>query len=130
MKRQKIIRLQGAHDQSFNTIAGVGFNGSIMHYGNPSDEVIIKQDDMILLDSGGYFDGGWATDTTRTFLGCDDAKKAHPKMMEMYTLVLKGLLACQTAVFPEGTKGMVLDGLARNAMRKKGYDFGHGTAME
>jgi Xaa-Pro aminopeptidase len=123
----KNYKAQGAHDQSFNTIAGVGPNGSIMHYGNPSDEVIIKQDDMILLDSGGYFDGGWATDTTRTFLGCDDAKKAHPKMMEMYTLVLKGLLACQTAVFPEGTKGMVLDGLARNAMRKKGYDFGHGT---
>jgi Xaa-Pro aminopeptidase len=118
---------QGARDQSFNTIAGVGPNGSIMHYGNPSDEVIVKDTDMILLDSGGYFDGGWATDTTRTFLACDDAKKADPKMLEIYTLVLKGILACQTAVFPEGTKGMVLDGLARNAMRKKGYDFGHGT---
>ena len=82
---------------------------------------------MILLDSGGYFEGGWATDTTRTFFGCDDGKIAHPKMKEMYTLVLKGLLACQTAVFPEGTRGMVLDGLARNAMRKQGYDFGHGT---
>lgn len=123
----KNYKAQGAHDQSFNTIAGVGPNGSIMHYGSPSDEVIIKQDDMILLDSGGYFEGGWATDTTRTFFGCDNAKLAHPKMVEMYTLVLKGLLACQTAVFPEGTKGMVLDGLARNAMRKKGYDFGHGT---
>jgi len=45
----------------------------------------------------------------------------------MYTLVLKGVLALQTAVFPEGTKGMVLDGLARNPMRKKGYDYNHGT---
>ncbi len=123
----KNYKAQGAFDQSFNTIAGVGPNGSIMHYGSPSDEVVIKQDDMILLDSGGYFEGGWATDTTRTFFGCDDAKMAHPKMKEMYTLVLKGLLACQTAVFPEGTRGMVLDGFARNAMRKKGYDFGHGT---
>jgi Xaa-Pro aminopeptidase len=105
----------------------VGPNGSIIHYGNHSDEIIIKENDMILLDSGGYFDGGWATDTTRTFLACDDAKKADPKMKEMYTLVLKGTLACQSAVFPEGTKGMVLDGLARNAMRKKGYDYAHGT---
>jgi Xaa-Pro aminopeptidase len=118
---------QGAKDQSFNTIAGVGANGSIIHYGNPSDEVIIKETDMILLDSGGYFEGGWATDTTRTFFGCQDTSKAHPKMIEMYTLVLKGLLAVQSAVFPAGTKGMVLDGLARNAMRKKGYDYNHGT---
>ena len=116
---------QGAVDQSFNTIAGVGPNGSIIHYGSPSDEVVIKDTDMILLDSGGYFEGGWATDTTRTFFA--SSKKPDPKMVEMYTLVLKGLLAVQSAVFPEGTKGMVLDGYARNAMRKKGYDYSHGT---
>jgi len=117
---------QGAVEQSFNTIAGVGPNGSIIHYGNPSDEVVIKDTDMVLLDSGGYFDGGWATDTTRTFFA-DGSKKPEAKMMEMYTLTLKGTLALQSAVFPEGTKGMVLDGLARNAMRKKGYDYNHGT---
>lgn len=117
---------QGAVEQSFNTIAGVGPNGSIIHYGNPSDEVVIKDTDMVLLDSGGYFDGGWATDTTRTFFA-DATKKPEAKMMEMYTLTLKGTLALQSAVFPEGTKGMVLDGLARNAMRKKGYDYNHGT---
>ncbi len=116
---------QGAYDQSFNTIAGVGANGSIVHYGNPSDEVVIKAEDMILLDSGGYFDGGWATDTTRTFFG--SSQNADPKMKEMYTLVLKGLLAVQSAVFPVGTKGNVLDGLARNSMRKHGYDYSHGT---
>lgn len=117
---------QGAVEQSFNTIAGVGPNGSIIHYGNPSDEVVIKDTDMVLLDSGGYFDGGWATDTTRTFFA-DASKKPEAKMIEMYTLTLKGTLALQSAVFPEGTKGMVLDGLARNAMRKKGYDYNHGT---
>lgn len=117
---------QGAVEQSFNTIAGVGPNGSIIHYGNPSDEVVIKDTDMILLDSGGYFDGGWATDTTRTFFA-DETKKPDPKMIEMYTLTLKGTLAVQSAVFPEGTKGMVLDGLARAAMRKFGYDYNHGT---
>jgi Xaa-Pro aminopeptidase len=117
---------QGAHDQSFNTIAGVGPNGSIVHYGSPSDEVVIKDTDMILLDSGGYFDGGWATDTTRTFFA-DASKKPDPKMIEMYTLTLKGTLAVQSAIFPEGTKGMVLDGLARNAMWKKGHNYSHGT---
>ena len=118
---------QGSKDQSFNTIAGVGPNGSIIHYGNPSDEVIIKNDDMILLDSGGYFDGGFATDTTRTFFAGSLSDKPHPRKVEMYTLVLKGLLGCQSAIFPEGTKGIVLDGLARTPMRKMGYDYAHGT---
>lgn len=122
----KKYKEQSAAELSFNTIAGVGPNGSIIHYGNPSEEVVIKDSDMILLDSGGYFEGGWATDTTRTFFA-DSSKKPDPKMVEMYTLTLKGLLAVQSAVFPEGTKGMVLDGLARNAMRKRGYDYNHGT---
>ena len=56
---------QGSVEQSFNTIAGVGPNGSIIHYGDPKAEVKIKNTDMVLLDSGGYFDGGFATDTTR-----------------------------------------------------------------
>ena len=119
-------KAEGAVEQSFNTISGVGPNGSIIHYSSPSDEVVIKDTDMVLLDSGGYFDGGWATDTTRTFFA-DASKKPDPKMIEMYTLTLKGTLALQRAVFPEGTKGMVLDGLARNAMRKMGYDYNHGT---
>lgn len=118
---------EGAVELSFNTIAGVGANGSIIHYGNPSDEVVINENHMVLLDSGGYFEGGWATDTTRTFYAGTESSKPHPKMIEMYTLVLKGLIAVLTAVFPEGTKGMVLDGLARNAMRKRGYDYNHGT---
>ena len=122
----KKYEAEGSRDQSFNTIAGVGPNASIIHYGDPSDQVVIQDADMILLDSGGYFEGGWATDTTRTFLANSKAA-AHPKMIEMYTLTLKGLLAVQSAVFPVGTKGMVLDGLARNAMRKKGYDYNHGT---
>lgn len=122
----KKYQAEGAVEQSFNTISGVGPNGSIIHYGNPSDEVIIKNNDMILLDSGGYFEGGWATDTTRTFFA-DASQKPDPKMKEMYTLVLKGVLNLQNAVFPEGTKGNVLDGIARAPMRIHGYDYNHGT---
>ena len=119
-------RKQGAVEQSFNTIAGVGPNGSIIHYGNPSDEVVIKKDDMVLLDSGGYFASGFATDTTRTFFAVPDGE-ADKEYKKIYTLVLKGVLACQTAVFAEGTKGNVLDGLARAPMMKHGFNFNHGT---
>lgn len=123
---EKKYQAEGSKELSFNTIAGVGPNGSIIHYGSPSDVVVIKNDDMILLDSGGYFDGGFATDTTRTF-AADSSAKMDSKKIEIYTLTLKGLLAAQSAVFPEGTKGMVIDGFARSAMRKRGYDYAHGT---
>jgi Xaa-Pro aminopeptidase len=119
-------RAQGAVEQSFNTIAGVGPNGSIIHYGNPSADVKIKPCDMVLLDSGGYFDGGFATDTTRTFFASHTGKP-DPEHRKIYTLVLKGLLACQYAVFADGTKGIVLDGLARAPLMKHGFNFNHGT---
>lgn len=122
----KQYQKQGAVELSFNTIAGVGPNGSIIHYGSASDQVVIKSDDMVLLDSGGYFASGFATDTTRTFFS---AYKGEPKpeYKKIYTLVLKGLLSCQNAVFPEGTRGNVLDGLARAPLMKHGYNYNHGT---
>ncbi len=117
---------EGARELSFNTIAGVGPNASIIHYGSPSDQVTIKDDDMILLDSGGYFAAGFATDTTRTFFASPKGE-ANPQHKKIYTLVLKGLLQCQSAVFPEGTKGNVLDGICRGPLLREGFNYAHGT---
>ena len=44
-----------------------------------------------------------------------------------YTLVLKGFLQLQNAIFPEGTCGTQLDILARQAMWKAGVNYFHGT---
>lgn len=63
---------------------------------------------VYLCDSGAqYFDG--TTDTTRTlhFGTPSDAER------KAYTLVLKGNIALDMAVFPKGTTGFALDGLAR-----------------
>lgn len=116
---------QGSQEQSFGTIAGVGANGSIIHYSEPKADVEIKDSDMVLLDSGGYFEGGFATDTTRTFMASD--KEGEEGYKKIYTLVLKGTLNCQNAVFPEGTAGKVVDGYARAPLHREGYDFRHGT---
>lgn len=118
-------REQGALEQSFGTISGVGANGSIIHYSDPKSSVIIKDSDMVLLDSGGYFEGGFATDTTRTFMASD--KEGEDGYKKIYTLVLKGTLNCQNAVFPEGTAGKVIDGFARLPLYRYGYNFNHGT---
>ncbi len=115
---------QGAIDQSFNTIAAFGSNSSIIHFSDPSDDKIIQPNEMALLDCGAYYSDGYATDTTRTFLVGD---KASDRQREIYTLVLKGVLNAQAAVFPYGTTGSQIDFLARQAMYKVGLDYNHST---
>ena len=44
-----------------------------------------------------------------------------------YTLVLKGVIALDTVVFPKGTSGFALDTLARQFLWKEGLDYRHGT---
>jgi Xaa-Pro aminopeptidase len=117
---------QGSIEHSFNTISGVGANSSIVHYGNPSDKVLIHKGELCLLDSGGYFKSGFATDTTRSFISSSDVEiKAKYKLI--YTLVLKGFLNAVYAVVPENTPGHVIDTLARAPLYKAGYNYNHGT---
>lgn len=124
-KTTEMYKEQGAVEQSFNTIAGAGANGSIIHYSDPKADVIIDEDTMCLLDSGGYFEAGFATDTTRTFMGAKKEGSAEQK--KIYTLVLKGTLALQNAVFKQGTKGNGLDAICRQPLYQAGYDYAHGT---
>ncbi len=123
-KTSEFYKNNGALEQSFNTIAGVGANSSIIHYGNPSAEVMFEKDQMVLLDSGGYFESGYATDTTRSFLS---GGTANSRQKEVYTLVLKSILAVQNAVFPDGSWGSVVDGVARQPIFKAGLNYNHGT---
>lgn len=113
----------GFRGLSFETIAGYGPHGAVVHYEpTPETDVPLERRSFLLLDSGGHYDCG-STDITRTIpLGAltDEERK-------VYTLVLKGHLQLQHMVFPEGTVGLQLDTAARMAMWREGYDFGHGT---
>ena len=107
---------------AFSTIAAYGPNAAESHYSPGAVGDKIKPDGFFLIDTGGnYLDG--TTDTTRTIpVGpLTDEMKRH------FTLVLKGYLAVERAVFPKGTKGMQLDAFARMAMWEQGLDFRHGT---
>lgn len=44
-----------------------------------------------------------------------------------YTLVLKGYLAIDRAIFPPNTQGAHFDGLARQFLFQEGLDYAHGT---
>ncbi len=124
-KTSECYKAQGALELSFGTIAGVGANGSIIHYSDPKKDVKIQKESMILLDSGGYFETGFATDTTRTFMGANVA--GSEKQKEIYTLVLKGILNLINAVFKPGTNGAGLDAICRQPLYQAGYDYAHGT---
>lgn len=110
-------------DLSFDTIAGFGPNGAIIHYrANPQTNLALESGNILLLDSGGqYLDG--TTDVTRTIaLG-----KVSEEVKRCYTLVLKGHIALAQAVFPKGTTGSQLDSLARQFLWQAGLDYDHGT---
>eukprot|EP00927_Polykrikos_kofoidii_P029690 TRINITY_DN25634_c0_g1_i1.p1 TRINITY_DN25634_c0_g1~~TRINITY_DN25634_c0_g1_i1.p1 ORF type:complete len:599 (-),score=102.34 TRINITY_DN25634_c0_g1_i1:537-2333(-) len=94
---------------SFDTIAGYGPNGAIIHYSAKAATALeVGVDAPLLIDSGGqYVDG--TTDVTRTV----HFGKPDPFLRECFTHVLKGHIALATTVFPEGTPGFVLDVLAR-----------------
>jgi Xaa-Pro aminopeptidase len=108
---------------SFDTIAGSGPNGAIVHYRvNTESNRRIGRGELFLVDSGAQYADG-TTDVTRTIA----IGRPKPEMRTHYTLVLKGHIAIATAVFPEGTRGVELDPLARQALWRHGLDYDHGT---
>ncbi len=110
-------------DISFETIAGSGPNGAVMHYRVTREtDRRLAQGDLVVLDSGGqYLDG--TTDITRTLpVGTiGDEEKAA------FTRVLQGMIAMSRARFPKGVAGAHLDALARFPLWLAHQDFNHGT---
>lgn len=111
------------YSQSFETIAGFGANGAIVHYhAQEKTSATLSKNSILLLDSGGqYYDG--TTDVTRTIaLGTPTRD-----MIEKNTLVLKSHIALATAVFPKNTSGKALDLIARQPLLKNNLNYEHGT---
>ena len=108
---------------SFNTIAGSGPNGAIIHYrANKNSNRLIKKDDIFLCDSGGQYKYG-TTDITRTICFKEQTKK----IKNIFTYVLKGHIAVASANLKKLKSAHLLDNLARKFLKKKGLDYPHGT---
>jgi Xaa-Pro aminopeptidase len=115
----------GFVEPSFPTIAGCGPNGAVIHY-RPEEGLCaaVPPGSLLLLDSGGQYECG-TTDVTRTvFVGPGEPSAAQ---RDAFTRVLQGHIALDTAVFPEGTPGFVLDAFARRQLWAVGLDYRHGT---
>ena len=108
---------------SFDTIAGSGKNGAIVHYRAKKENCRkINKKDIFLCDSGGQYKYG-TTDVTRTI--CFSNQKQSIK--NIYTKVLKGHIAVATTNINKDNIGMKIDRRARKFLKKSNLDYAHGT---
>lgn len=82
------FKAQGAIGLSFNSIVAKDKNSALAHYSKSSKDEIVKDGSLVLIDCGGYFEGGLATDITRVFVK-GEPSNLHKKI---YTTVLKAFL--------------------------------------
>lgn len=109
-------------DISFETIAGTGPNGAIMHYRVTTQTDSQLQDGhLIVLDSGGqYLDG--TTDITRTIAIGTPTEEAR----DAFTRVLLGMIAISRLRWPTGLAGRDIEAIGRAPLWMAGQDFDHG----
>lgn len=116
-----------APELSFRPICAGGKNGAIIHYGTPNREQKVESGSLFLLDTGAYYEGGYATDLTRTFLIGKKSAQAQKWQKEMFTLVLKASIKGLSARFRRGVLGLQLDAITRAPLWQAGLDYAHGT---
>ncbi|NFO14486.1 aminopeptidase P family protein [Clostridium botulinum] len=110
-------------EESFGTIAGYKDHAAMMHYSATDESAYeLKQEGILLVDSGGqYLDG--TTDITRSFI----LGKLTNEEKKDFTLVLKSHINLMKAKFLKGTTGSNLDVLARTILWDEGMDYKCGT---
>ena len=113
----------GAIGQSFTSIIAKDANSALAHYSKSSKDEILKDGSLVLIDCGGYFDGGLATDITRVFV------KGQPSELQkqVYTTVLKAFLRAFNST--NTNCGYAIDKIARDFFDKnapEGFVFNHG----
>ena len=108
---------------SFDTIAGTGSNGAIVHYRvTKKSNKVINKNDLFLCDSGGQYNFG-TTDVTRTIC-FSNAKRS---IKDVFTKVLKGHIAVYQTDLKKENIGKKIDIRARKFLKEDNLDYAHGT---
>ncbi len=108
---------------SFDTIAGSGKNGAIVHYrAKKGNCKVIEKKDIFLCDSGGQYNYG-TTDVTRTIC----FSKQSQNIKNIFTNVLKGHIAVASTNLKKDNVGKKIDIRARRYLKKNNLDYSHGT---
>jgi Xaa-Pro aminopeptidase len=114
-------RSNGARGPAYRTIAGTGFNATVLHYHHNNQP--LSDGELICIDSAaGYH--GYSADVTRTY---PVSGRFTERQREIYEIVLKAELAGIAAAKTGATFGQI-DKAARDIIVKAGYGdyFIHG----
>ncbi len=109
-------------DISFETIAGAGAHGAIVHYRVTEESNRTVEPGLLLVDSGGQYADG-TTDITRT-IAVGSPTEEH---VACFTRVLRGMIGISTLRWPVGISGRDIDAVARAPLWRAGQDYDHGT---
>lgn len=113
----------GYIEDSFSTISAYKEHAAMMHYSSsPATDVTLKEEGMLLVDSGGqYYEG--TTDITRTFvLGPITEEEKY-----WFTLSMRSHIRLAKAHWLYGCRGINLDILARGPLWDQDMDYQCGT---
>lgn len=126
---EQAYRDHGARSLAYRTIAGGGFNATVLHY-HSNDQPLVDGD-CIVIDSAARW-SGYSADVTRTYpVGGRFSKRQRA----IYDIVLESQLAAIKAC-RAGRTLLDIDEAARSVIRKAGYgDFfihgiGHHLGLE
>lgn len=110
-------------DLSFTSICAYKENGAMLHYNaSNGNNATIKNEGILMIDSGGHYLYG-TTDITRTIsLGCPTYEEKL-----YFTTVLKSMIDLSDTVFLKGCSGQNLDIKARGPIWKLLLDYKCGT---
>jgi Xaa-Pro aminopeptidase len=123
------FRKGGARHFAYGSIVGTGPDGCVLHY--PSDDRVVADGDLVLVDAGAEIDH-YATDVTRTFPANG---KFTPDQRAVYDVVLRAQKAAMAAVHA-GVTWQELQAVAKKVIGEAGYyDFfihglGHYVGLE
>jgi Xaa-Pro aminopeptidase len=107
-------RTGGARQTAYGTIAGAGFNSTVLHY-RANDQKLVAGE-LICIDSGAAYQG-YSADITRTY---PISGRFTKRQREVYEVVLAAELAAIKAVKP-GRMLAQIDAVARAVINKAGF---------
>lgn len=122
-------RTGGARELAFRTIAGGGFNATVLHY--HANDQALADGELVVLDSGAKF-AGYSADVTRTL---PVSGRFTPRQRELYELVLRAQEAAIAAVRPGATLAQI-DASGRKVIADAGlgdafiHGMGHHLGLE
>ena len=122
---EKNFKKFGAKSLSFQSIVAINENSALAHYNKSDKNKILQDGDLVLIDCGAYYEGGFATDITRVFV------KGQPSNLQkqVYTTVLKVFLNCYNYQVTSVTNGFEIDNFAHCIFDNypiEGFKFSHG----